>query len=600
MPDRRQLLIGAAATLATLGAASGPARAAAGEDARLSALLTRHMDEYLNLSPQAAADVLTDARGRAARFRLDDRSVAGKHQATAAARRWRAELARIDRARLSPAARTDHDTQAFAYEMLADMGARYGFQDHALRPGPYLISQMSGDYYWLPEDFARGPMASRDDADAYLARLDAFATALDQETDRVRADAAAGVVPPDFILARITAQLGALRARSAASLTADPVARATAFPDVGPAAARILGARVEPALERQLALFESYRAGATHEAGVWRLPDGDAWYALALRSNTTISMPGLEMHQLGLDTFASLSAQLDTLLQAQGLTRGNVGQRIQALDKDPRFLKSATDAGRAELLQYARDHLAHVHDLLPRAFRTLPDRNITVDRVPVAIEAGAPGAYYSGPPADGSRPGVIAINLKETAEWPLWRLATLTHHEGDPGHHLQHAVFRKAAPDAPAYRSFAQYSAYVEGWALYAEHVAVEIGAYENDPFGRIGAVQSALFRAARIVVDTGIHAKHWSRQDATRWMVENAGEQQTSAQREIDRYCVYPGQACAFMIGRLELLRVREAARTRLGARFDVRDYHERILAAGPMPMEVLSRMIADWPGGS
>ncbi len=281
------------------------------------------------------------------------------------------------------------------------------------------------------------------------------------------------------------------------------------------------------------------------------------------------------------------------------MTQGSVGERIRALDKDPRVLKPDTDAGRAELLTYARDHLAHVHDLLPRAFRTLPDRDITVDRVPVAIEAGAPGAYYSGPPADGSRPGVIAINLKTTDEWPLWRLATLTHHEGDPGHHLQHAVFRKAAPDAPLYRSFAQYSAYVEGWALYAEHVAVEIGAYENDPFGRIGAVQSALFRAARIVVDTGIHAKRWSREEATRWMVENAGEQQTSAQREIDRYCVYPGQACAFMVGRIAFLKAREAARARLGARFDVRDFHERVLAAGPAPMQVVARMTQDWQGG-
>jgi uncharacterized protein (DUF885 family) len=459
---------------------------------------------------------------------------------------------------------------------------------------------MSGDYYWLPEDFGRAPMAVRDDADAYLSRLSAFATALDQETDRVRAAAAAGVVPPDFVLERITAQLAATRANAPASLTRDPTARAAAkgWADIGPAADKIVASQVQPALDRQLALFKSFQSGASHEAGVWRLPDGEAWYALALRSNTTIPMGGLEMHQLGLDTFQSLSAELDTLLKAQGMTQGTVGQRIQALDKDPRFLKPDTDAGRQDLLTYARDHLAHVHDLLPRAFRTLPDRDITVDRVPVAIEAGAPGAYYSGPPADGSRPGVIAINLKETAEWPIWRLATLTHHEGDPGHHLQHAVFRRAAPNAPAYKSFAQYSAYVEGWALYAEQVAIEIGAYEHDPFGQIGAVQSALFRAARIVVDTGLHAKRWSREDATRWMVENAGEPQTSAQREIDRYCVYPGQACAFMIGRLELLRAREAARARLGARFDVRDYHQRVLAAGPMPMEVMRRMVGDWQG--
>ena len=594
MPNRRQMLVGAAALAAT------PAFAAGSPDAQLSALLARHMDEYLTLSPQAAADLLTDARGRAARHRLDDRSLEGKARDLAAARRWRRELAQINRAALSAQGQVEYDTAAFAYEMLDEVGARYGFQDHALRPGPYLISQMSGDYYWLPEDYARAPMAERDDADAYLDRFAAFAVALDQETARVRADASQGVIPPDFVLDRIIAQLSALRAVPAetSDMVIGPAARAAAkgWTDVGPKATVILRDQIQPALDRQIALFQSLRPKAVHEAGVWRLPDGEAWYALALKSNTTVATPPAEMHQLGLDTFAALSAELDALLRAQGLTQGTVGERIRALDMDPRFLKPDTDAGRAELLAYARDHLAHVHDLLPRAFRTLPDRDITVDRVPVAIEAGAPGAYYSGPPADGSRPGVIAINLKTTAEWPLWRLATLTHHEGDPGHHLQHAVFKKAAPDAPLYRSFAQYSAYVEGWALYAEHVAVEIGAYENDPFGRIGAVQSALFRAARIVVDTGIHAKRWSREEATRWMVENAGEQQTSAQREIDRYCVYPGQACAFMVGRLALLKAREAARARLGARFDVRDFHERVLAAGPMPMQVVERMTAEW----
>jgi uncharacterized protein (DUF885 family) len=598
MPDRRQLLAGAAAIAAipTLASAANDS-----EDARLAALLARHMDEYLDLSPQAAAAVLTGPRAQAARFRLDDRSVAGKARDAAAARRWRSELARIDRASLTPAARNDHDTQAFAYELLDEMGARYGFQDHALRPGPYLISQMSGDYYWLPQEFARSSVASRDDVDAYLSRLAAFAVALDQETGRVRADAAAGVIPPDFILERIVGQLSDLLAVPAetSSLVTGPAERAAALglADVGPTARRILTGQVRPALARQLALFKSFQPGATHDAGVWRLPDGDVWYALALRSNTTTPTRPLEMHDHGLDTFRSLEAELDILLKAQGLTQGTVGQRIQALDKDPRFLKPATDAGRQDLLQYARDHLAQVHDLLPRAFRTLPDRNITVDRVPVAIEAGAPGAYYSEPPADGSRPGVIAINLKETSEWPLWRLATLTHHEGDPGHHLQDAVFHKAGHPA-AYKSFAQYSAYVEGWAVYAEQVAIEIGAYENDPFGRIGAVQSALFRAARIVVDTGLHAKRWSREDATRWMVEHAGEPQTSAQREIDRYCVYPGQACSFMVGRLEFLRLREAARARLGPRFDVRDYHELVLAAGPMPMETVARMVGDWKG--
>lgn len=586
MFSRRDLILGASALAAT------PAFAApaAGPDQAVARLLERHMDEYLAMSPQAAASLLTDARGKAARRRLDDTSPAGKAAATAAARRWRAELRRIDRAALSPAMAVDHDSAAFAYEMLAAMGDLYGFQDHALRPGPYVVNQMAGAYYWLPQDFGRAPVSAREDAEAYLSRLAAFADSLDGETARIRIDAAAGCVPPGFILDRTVSQLADLRAGApdASSLIAGPIARA---PAIAPAALQILTEKVLPALDRQIGALQALRPVATQEAGVWRLPDGDAYYALALRSNTTVSTSPEETHRLGLDTVASLSAQLDGLLRAQGFAEGPLAARIKALDTDPRLLKPNTDAGRAEILRYARDHLAGLYARLPLAFRTLPDRDITVERVPVAIEAGAPGAYYSGPPEDGSRPGVISINLKDTAEWPTWRLKTLLHHEGDPGHHLQNAVFRRAAgPGLPLYRRFAQFSSYVEGWALYAEQVAVEIGAYENDPFGQIGAVQSALFRAARIVVDTGIHHKRWSRAEATRWMIDNAGEQAVSAQREIDRYCVYPGQACAFMVGRLELLRTRAAARARQGDSFDIRDWHEAVLRAGPMPLEVLA----------
>ncbi len=596
MPRRRELILGAGAL-----ALSGGAQALAAPDAdhAVAALLSRHMDEYLAMSPEAAAALLTDARGGAARSRLDDASPAGKARRTEAARRWRAELRRIDRRALSPAMAVDYDSAAFAYEMLAEVGALYGFQDHALRPGPYVVSQMTGAYYWLPQNFARAPVGRRDEADAYLARLQAFAGVLDGETARIRQDAAAGVAPPDFIIDRTVAQLSDLRggAPEASSLIAGPGARSAAagLADVGPAALKILTGQVLPALDRQIAALASLRSGASSEAGVWRLPGGARWYALALRSNTTVATPPEAMHGLGLETFAELSAELDGLLKAQGLTQGSTAERVRALDHDPRLLKPDTDAGRAELLQFARHHLASLHGLLPRAFRTLPDRDITVERIPVAIEAGAPGAYYAGPPADGSRPGVISINLKTTEEWPTWRLKTLLHHEGDPGHHLQNSVFRRAAgPELPLYRQFAQFSSYVEGWALYAEQVAVEIGAYEGDAFGHIGAVQSALFRAARIVVDTGIHHKRWSRAEATRWMVEEAGEQPASAQREIDRYCVYPGQACAFMVGRLELMRTRAAAKARLGPAFDVRDFHEKVLRAGPMPMEVLARTMA------
>jgi uncharacterized protein (DUF885 family) len=596
MPRRRDVLMGAGA-LAAAGATG--AVAAPEADAALGALLSRHMDEHLAMSPETAASLLRDARGKAARWKLDDRSPAGKARATAAARRWRAELKRVNRAALSPQMAIDYDCAAFSYAMLAEVGALYGFQDHALRPGPYVVSQMTGAYYWLPQRFARASVGAREEADAYLSRLSQFATALDQERARIAEDAAAGVAPPDFVLATTLGQIASLRDTGAAasSLVKGPSERAAAagLADVGPAARKIFETQIAPALDRQAATLAALRARASSEAGVWRLPQGEAWYALRLRSNTTVATPPAEMHQLGLDTFARMSAELDGLLKAQGLTQGSVGARLQALDVDPRFLKTNDDAGRAEILDYARQRVNRIQGLLPKAFRTLPDRDMLIERAPIAIQDGAPGAEYNGPPADGSRPGVITINLKTPGELPTWRVPTLLHHEGDPGHHLQGSVFRRTRGDqAPLYKQFAQYSSYVEGWAHYAERLAGEIGAYEDDPFGRIGAVQAALFRAARIVVDTGIHHKRWSRAEATRWMVENAGEPQGSAQREIDRYCVYPGQACAFMVGRLEIVRTREARKARLGAAYDIRDFHEDVLRAGPVPMEVLARTFA------
>jgi uncharacterized protein (DUF885 family) len=281
---------------------------------------------------------------------------------------------------------------------------------------------MTGAYYWLPQRFARTSVATRDDADAYLSRLAAFAVTLDQERARIAEDAAAGVAPPDFVLATTIGQIADLRDTGAAgsSLVKGPSTRAEAagLHDVGPAARRIFEAQIAPALDRQARALQALKAKASSEAGVWRLPRGDEWYSLGLRSNTTVATPPAEMHQLGLDTFARMSAELDGLLKAQGLSQGSVGARIQALDVDPRFQKTNDDAGRAEILAYAHLRVAKVQALLPKAFRTLPDRDMLIERAPIAIQDGAPGAEYSGPPADGSRPGVISINLKTPANCP--------------------------------------------------------------------------------------------------------------------------------------------------------------------------------------
>lgn len=570
-------------------------------DEALQALLSRQFDEYLALSPEAAA-ANASSRYPAAHRQLGDRSPAAKQRDAEAARRWKRELSRVDRDALSPALRRDYDIAAFTYDRYADLLGRYGFVDTNLRPNPYAVNQMAGSYYWLPERFARARMGSQADADAYLARLAAFGTAVDQETERVRADAAIGVIPPDFILERTIAQLQDLRAAppESSSMLREPAAAAqrNGLKLDAAAAARIVSQSLNPALDRQIATLAALQSRAKHDAGVWAQPDGEAWYRSALHANTTIAMPPDAMHDLGLEQVRAIGAEIDRMLRTQGMTKGSLRERLNALDADPRFAQPNDDAGRERVLAYARDHLAKIRPLLPKAFRALPATEIEVRRVPEAIEAGAPGAYYNPPPADGSRPGTISINLKNTGEWPLWRLTTLVHHEGVPGHHLQGSIFRAVAKDRPDYRNFARFSAYSEGWALYGERVADEIGVYDGDPFGRIGYLQSALWRACRIVVDTGLHAKRWGREQAIAWMVENAGEQVESTTREIDRYCVLPGQACAFKLGEARIHAARERARQRLGAAFDIGAFHDLILIAGAMPMPVLEELVDGWNG--
>jgi uncharacterized protein (DUF885 family) len=299
---------------------------------------------------------------------------------------------------------------------------------------------------------------------------------------------------------------------------------------------------IAAALDRQIAALRAVRPRATHDAGVWRLPDGEAFYRWGLRFNTTTDRTPDDVHAIGLQQVGELQAQLDQILRAQGYTRGTVGERLNALNKEPRFVYPNTDAGRTELLAELNRQVAELDRELPRVFNTLPKAAVQIRRVPVDIEQGAPGGYYEGASLDGSRPGAYYINLKDTAEWPKFSLPTLTFHEASPGHHFQTTVAREAG-ELPLYRRTRGFAAYNEGWALYAERVADELGAYKDDPFGRIGFLQSYLFRAVRLVVDTGLHHKRWSREQAIRYMVDNSARPEGSATREIERYTVWPAR---------------------------------------------------------
>lgn len=599
MIDRRGFMeMAAASGLAGMAPATLLAQGTSA-DAMLAALLQKHSQAYLRRSPEEATGNNFDVGEHAVlRGQLDDRSLAARATDRAAIQVALANLGSIDVAALSPRAKRDHAVAGYVYETLADLLGRYGYVDGNLRPSPYVVSQMNGAYYWLPDFIgSRHPIETRDDVDAWFSRLSAFAVAIDQENERIRHDAGMGVIPPDFVLVRTIAQIRGLRdgAPSESALTAPALKRirALGLGDASERAASIFRDEIQPALSRQIATLETLAPRADDRAGVWKLPDGDAYYAAAVRSNTTVDTSPGDLHRIGIEQCRSITAEIDRLLRAQGLTQGSVIARIAALNTDSRFRVSADDAGRDALMALANGQLETIAALLPRAFNTQTINPIVVRRIPPAIEAGAPGAFYSeGAPG---QPGVYSLNLKNPGEHVTWRLPTLTHHEGIPGHHYQASALAHA-PALPLFRRIVRFSAYTEGWALYAQQVADELGVYEDDPFGRIGYLQSNLFRAARIVVDTGLHHHRWTKAEAVAWMVENAGEQREATDREVTRYAVYPGQACSFKVGANGIVSAREAARKAQGAAFDVRGFHDLVLASGPMPMTVLNSAVGDW----
>ncbi|HKR24842.1 MAG TPA: DUF885 family protein, partial [Allosphingosinicella sp.] len=497
----------------------------------------------------------------------------------------------------------NYDTLVHFCEVAVHAYDNFAYGTHSW-PEPYTVSQLSGTYQAIP-DFLDSQHAidTAADAEAYLSRLSDFARQLDNETARLRREYDIGVIPPDFVIDKTLQQMGNITGTAPAesglvtSLARRAAARGIAG-DWAARAERIVRGDVYPALTRQAGTVRGQRARAVHDGGVWRLPEGARYYAYGLKYATTTTMSADEIHQLGLDQMAELSAEADRILRAQGMSEGSVAARLGALGRDPRFVYPNTDAGKTQLIADLNAQMEAVRRRLPEYFGRLPRASCDIRRVPPAIEAGAPGGYYQPPALDGSRPGAYYINLRDTAEWPKWTLPTLTYHEAVPGHHHQIALALEAT-GIPPIRRLPFFSVYTEGWGLYAEALADEMGVYENDPFGKLGYLQSYMFRAARLVVDTGLHHKRWSREQGIRYMVENLGDQESSVATEVERYCVWPGQATSYKVGQTRWSALRERARNALGDRFDIRSFHDTALAAGAMPVSVLERVIEDWIAG-
>lgn len=354
--------------------------------------------------------------------------------------------------------------------------------------------------------------------------------------------------------------------------------------------------RVYPAYVRMTAALESQRPAATNQAaGVGRLPDGAAYYVAALKQMTTTDYTPEQVHALGLSEAARVSTEMDTLLKSQGLSTGTVAERVQALHKDPRFLLPNNDEGRKQLIARYQQILDEVNARMPEYFRTVPLGKLLVQRVPISAENNVAGAYYQGAAMDGSRPGTFFVNLRDVSETATWTMKTLAYHEGIPGHHFQISIALNLE-DLPLIRQQTLYSAYAEGWALYAERFAAEIGMYKDDPFGDLGRLEAELFRAARLVVDTGMHAKGWTREEAIRYMVTTTGMNESEVITEVERYMGQPGQACSYKVGQLKILELRERAKASLGPKFNLKDFHAVVLENGGVPLTLLEKLVDEW----
>ncbi|MDB5424591.1 MAG: hypothetical protein JWQ29_2007 [Phenylobacterium sp.] len=599
--DRRAFL----ATSAGAALAAGtPALAQAGsEDAKLRARLDSMFETMVDDSPRFATSLGLDKGARAAlKSRLDDTSSAAKARRLERARGWAQDLKAIDRSKLSPASKVDLDVVLYQQEQAVRNGDKYKFGDVGGNFSPYVISQRNGAYANVPDFLdSQHRVTNVDDAEAYLARLHAFVGALDSDLVRQKADAAMGVIPPDFVCDLSIGQMRALRDQPAEKtiLVASIVKKAQAANLPGDwegRASKLVASEVFPALDRQIAAMRAVRAKARPDTGAWALPGGEAYYADAVKASTTTDYTPQEVHQLGLDQVAEISGRLDAILKARGSTQGSVGARLMALNNEPAQVFPATDAGRDQMLGLLNGHIDEVYKLLPNAFRTLPKAKVVVRRVPVFIQDGAANGYYQSAALDGSRPAAFYINLKETSDWPRYNLWTLAHHETVPGHHLQIALAQESTQIPILRRAGFGFSAFSEGWALYAEQLADEMGVYAADPLGQAGYLQSLLFRAARLVTDTGIHAKRWTRAQATQYLVDTIGNTPSRAQREVERYFSGPGQANSYKVGHTVWVKVREDAKAKLGAKFDLKAYHDAVLLSGAMPLTVLQRHVADW----
>jgi uncharacterized protein (DUF885 family) len=486
-------------------------------------------------------------------------------------------------------------------------GERFRFHD-------YPVNQLFGVQNQTPDFLInQHRITDRRGADDYLSRLGEFGRKYDQVLDGVKLRESKGVVPPRFVIDRVLVEMRAFAGQAPAQnpLCVNFAKKVDALKDVDEADKPALKARceraveqvVKPAYTRLIAFFEGQRDRATNDDGVWKLPDGDAYYAWRLRQQTTTSLTPQQVHALGVSEVERIESEMRAILTAQGeLRQGETpAQALVRLGKEPRFLFSNDDEGRRAALtgykQMIDDQLVRSREVIGLS----PKAPIEVQRVPEFKQKTAPGAYYQPPALDGSRPGIFYANLRDMSALPKFGMRTLSIHEGVPGHHFQIALAQERQ-GGPTFRKLLPFTAYAEGWALYAEWLGIELGVYRDDPYGDLGRLQAEIFRAVRLVVDTGIHAQRWTRQQAIDYMLAHTGMAEGEVVAEIERYIVDPGQACAYKVGMLAIRAARERAEKALGTKWNreaEKAFHDVVLQGGSLPLAILDEQVDAWVAG-
>lgn len=588
----------AALPLVAACAGDGGSTTSSRDDAAL-ALLNDCAEHLLALFPETATSLGIDTGARAAlRSQLADRSEAGKQRIAAQVRTDLERVNAFDAAGLSHQTRTSLEVVKSAYATaLEGFALPYGdITVGSWRNTPYVVIQNVGAYLDIPRFLdSDHRIENASDAEAYLTRLQSYARQLDGELGRIQAAREMGLVPPAFLLDKALGQLNLSieNARRGGSVVESIERRTANIPGTWGDRARAIAAQeIAPALQRQSEELRAQRRVATDDPGIAARPQGAEFYRWALKASTTTSMTPDEIHEMGQAELRELHGQMDTILREVGYSTGSVGERMKALAKDPRYQFAEGDAGRAEIMAFINERLAWIRAQMPRAFNTLVNPNMEVKRLPPEEEPGAPGAYGGAGSIDGTIPGRYWINLRTTDLHSKYSLADLTFHESIPGHIWEGEYSRSM----PVIRTMLAFNAFSEGWALYAEQLADELGAYETDRVGRLGYLQSLAFRACRLVVDTGLHAKQWTREQGVRFFVDVNGSNPEEVASEVDRYCAWPGQACGYKVGHTEINRQREKAQAALGARYDLKAFNDTVVGGGNVPLDVLGRNVDEY----